>query len=287
MRDGAVWQLARFIPWRPAVQIRLPRLVTFSWHSPPRRPLLLWWGLFFCQFLRYDERKGKVISMKEKPDKLYKYKAINEHIEYLLDILYNKRLYLATVKELNDPMEETGNVYFSYAGSGSYANTHKLSGVHEEMLSKYRVLSLAEEKNNWVMWSHYANCFNGVCFEFVTSGVLKDVRKMCYVKKREELFVESDDALEEILYQKSSGWRYEKEWRISTIGNKPFLDLQAGDLQCLYVGYRVQPNIRRCLKDICYSVGVDFRIAYINPYKDKVEFKTVEQYNTILEQIEG
>ena len=29
LRDGAVWQLARFIPWRPAVRIRLPRLVIF------------------------------------------------------------------------------------------------------------------------------------------------------------------------------------------------------------------------------------------------------------------
>lgn len=93
----------------------------------------------------------------------------------------------------------------------------KLHNVQELFNSK-GVLSLANNSNNILMWSHYGNNHNGICFGFDTSNkqVFKNLKKVRYQSHFEELWgwlYTDDEIVENILYTKSHQWSYENEYR--------------------------------------------------------------------------
>lgn len=226
------------------------------------------------------------MMVEKQKNSVFKYKSINGQIEYLLDILYNKKIYLPTIKELNDPMEGVGKLYFSYAGSGYYAGTSRLPSIYEETLSEYRILSLSEDNDNWVMWSHYADCFKGICLEFSNSGALSNIEKVNYIDEYEEIFCESDEDIRATLRNKTKDWAYENEWRLIVKSDQNFLKLEKNDLLCLIVGEKVPTNTRRCLKEICDANSIEFKVAYVDPYKCIVDFKSLEDFEIMLKQME-
>ena len=88
------------------------------------------------------------------------------------------------------------------------------------------VLSLAEQWNSPLMWSHYADEHNGICIEYnITSSVCGAPKKVNYEGGRGILishlinwfFNNSESAKTEIeykyFYTKANQWQYEKEWR--------------------------------------------------------------------------
>ena len=102
----------------------------------------------------------------------------------------------------------------------------------EYMLPGMRVFCVSEERDNLLMWAHYAKDHTGVVFEFLSLPELENplsvARKVEYVSSPPPFFSESE-WLENILslsrfdietlnrryvYYKSYHWRYEKEWRV-------------------------------------------------------------------------
>ncbi len=90
------------------------------------------------------------------------------------------------------------------------------------------ILSLTESADSFLMWAHYAKSHEGFVIGFKTtdpffsrSGARRDAvhdfRKVRYSKRRPKLkFLTSLD-LAEMYFTKSSEWKYEEEWRMSTI----------------------------------------------------------------------
>lgn len=63
----------------------------------------------------------------------YKYRSLS-NLRYFLDILINKRLYMASYSELNDPMEGA----FVITGDRRYIDNHWLSVLRsEKMICEY------------------------------------------------------------------------------------------------------------------------------------------------------
>jgi hypothetical protein len=80
------------------------------------------------------------------------------------------------------------------------------------------VLSLASENTNILMWSHYGNNHNGICFGFDCSNedVFKNLKKVRYQSHYEQLWgwlYTDDEIVNNILYTKSHQWSYENEYR--------------------------------------------------------------------------
>ena len=84
---------------------------------------------------------------------LYKYRGFS-NFEFALDIFLNERLYAADFKSLNDPMEGR----FRYT-KGRYSKDQ----IREIILEKaeYKLLSLSEVWNNYLLWSYYADGHSG------------------------------------------------------------------------------------------------------------------------------
>jgi hypothetical protein len=129
--------------------------------------------------------------------KLYKYRDL-EKVWNTLDIIFNRRLYLAPLGSLNDPMElkteqakaiieshlsDSGIDYARLPDDSeiSFAKDLAQKGLlSEESVNASirdftldlstrpygRVCSLSADPRNITMWSHYANGHKGVCLEF-------------------------------------------------------------------------------------------------------------------------
>ena len=134
--------------------------------------------------------------------KLYKYRSL-ENAWNTIDIILNRRLYLAPLESLNDPMElkieqvkavieahlrGNGIEYSKPATEGDIAFAKSLAkqGLMPAefinastgdfllaMISRIyaRVCSLSGNPRSVIMWSHYANAHKGICLEFeITSA---------------------------------------------------------------------------------------------------------------------
>jgi len=137
---------------------------------------------------------------------LYKYKSF-ENLAYFLDIIVRKRLYGATIKELNDPMEG----YFS----SEEFNNEEWERIRK-LKKEVRICSLSKNKDNALLWAHYANEHKGCCIEVEVAEDFSwkriDVNYCsCFPILHSG---QSDDEIIEMLFKtKSDYWSYEDEVR--------------------------------------------------------------------------
>lgn len=214
---------------------------------------------------------------------LYKYKSV-DNLEYLLDIIQNQRLYLADIEELNDPLEGLMMECSGWAGCSYYNGTPILHPHYRGALEKYRILSLTEEKDNIVMWSHYSNNFNGVCIEIGTEGQLSTAEKVDYsetvVKNRELSLYESAELA---LRMKLKEWSYEKEWRV-IISDQRYLQLKKGEIKKIIIGHKVSELIRDIIIKMCKQNDIKVVVAFVDRTARKYHECTIEEYEKILRE---
>ena len=201
-----------------------------------------------------------------KNDKLYKYSSINEkNFQYIEKIFTKNEFFFPSPSSFNDPFDCSANL--STKGSikehrNYYMNLLKKKKPHLNQTQRKRrwkskglkiakrkkqqlifnrsmlkllqktinntgVFCLTESPDNILMWSHYAQNHEGLCFEFNfanTDSALWKARQVIYKKSYPDVNLFRDSASKQIeanLYTKSSHWSYEKEWRIVNMGKKP------------------------------------------------------------------
>lgn len=140
--------------------------------------------------------------------------------------------------------------------------------------------------NNPLMWSHYANSYEGICIEYDFSKI-KDfvgfIKKVDYSSIRPTVMLKDlgvsglrikDDGPNQVelvqapadiekiltyLLVKDKFWDYEKEWRIINIEKEPFNPTFV-DLPCIKsvtFGVNVDSLCRRLLIDICREKSIE------------------------------
>lgn len=207
-----------------------------------------------------DMNDGAQRGSKERPRRLFKYRAINPYTEA---IFRDKTLRWTAPVELNDPFESRIDITYGDVGPNdvaaierrvlemdprlSQADAHSFAasiaadpasrgahlglGVVNQIRSHSAALSLTEVPDDVLMWSHYADSHRGICIEFSIErcATLHQVLPVRYSSKvpRFEFFLAS---IEEIAFAamltKSDHWSYEREWRLVEVGksscNVPF-----------------------------------------------------------------
>ncbi len=138
-----------------------------------------------------------------------------------------------------------------------------------DFLPRLRVFSVSEEKDNLLMWAHYAKDHTGVVFEFRVLAeqdnplcVAKPIR---YCATPPPLFsetkeinthlsllgeVDENTLMVDYAYIKSDIWAYEKEWRVWTLmdeaGDKLHSEypLYPNEIGAVYFGCRIDFDVR-------------------------------------------
>ena len=209
--------------------------------------------------------------------RLYKYTPHNQAHKY--DIILKNRLWFSKFADLNDPMDSNlaykksysqaeKNVFLRYFAekhcqnfdlvSSVYRNDENFVEFREDDAKGYKdnigVLCMSSEPRNLLMWSHYANGFRGVVYEFDAenlfsnhkySGFSSKPHKVRYADKYKLLSYavvgeKLDKQCEIELLTKAKQWEYEREYR--------YIDLYA-------VGEKEFD--KKCLKSIIFGARMD------------------------------
>lgn len=142
-------------------------------------------------------------------------------------------------------------------------------------LPRLRVLSVTEEHDNLLMWSHYAQSHTGAVFAFRVlleeDNALRVAQPIIYRPAPPALFSEEEwigfvlgtkelDPNEQLFlhyaYLKSDVWAYEKEWRVWTLEPQPreelFTDvlLLENELEAVYLGCRMEAETKGIIRNL-------------------------------------
>ena len=172
---------------------------------------------------------------------LYKYRDIDiSEKTKLRDILKNNRLWLASLKSLNDPFD----AFIKYQAVSSrvkdFEKTKKEMEDYEsgrrneiiievgenydvrENINNIGICSLAGNVDNQLLWSHYCEGHRGVIVKIeIQDDAFEKMKYMKndifwekYNKFQDGLFNGREEEWIEILTMKLEEWRYEEEYRI-------------------------------------------------------------------------
>lgn len=131
----------------------------------------------------------------------YKFRSL-QNFKRFIDIILNKRLYASRYDELNDPMEG------AYLINPSNRNIIRLL---KERKYNTRICSLSKDYKHTLLWSHYADCHSGCCFEISVINEKERPTEVCYTDTLP--IVDELKQGKDLLSHKSSVWRYEDEVR--------------------------------------------------------------------------
>lgn len=184
---------------------------------------------------------------------LYKYRSLN-NFKNFVDIVVNNRLYAASYKDLNDPME--GQYYYNQ-GDLDREIVEKLRGEKQDI----KLCSLSKINNNQLMWSHYADGHSGVAIGVIIDDTKYTVRPIVYdgiINVRSQNY--NNQSAHEILSHKLEIWNYEQEVRVFTKGSN-YIKVQIKEI---VLGYRTNDHdyelVRRLAEKI--NSNIEIKKAY-------------------------
>jgi len=147
-------------------------------------------------------------------------------------------------------------------------------------LLTFKIFCVAEECNNLLMWSHYADKHSGVVFKFkclpeydttlcaaTPVNYQTELPKMAnleeYVKHLTgQKRIDMSKKTTEFIYTKSAHWRYEKEWRLYTIrdeeNDQKYVDLEIlpEEIDGLILGCKITEEDREEILQLLNEKGL-------------------------------
>jgi Protein of unknown function (DUF2971) len=147
--------------------------------------------------------------------KAYKFHTV-ENLQFVIDILFKKRLYCCRAEVLNDIREadvRVGN------DKGREIEIIEYGKKVNKQLKEFRVCSLTKSFNNHLLWAHYANGYTGVAIEVELDD--DDITEVIYGD--EFIFLSQlidsytpEAAARQVMAKKYKDWSYEGEVRLIT-----------------------------------------------------------------------
>lgn len=137
-----------------------------------------------------------------------------------------QKLYI-TAKEMHPELseQEIHKMCYERQYSGSFDNGQYWKDEYERIKNRlndeFGILSLAERKDNILMWSHYSDSHKGFCVGLDINLLFDSIKGMISRVKYSndfpllELFGDPSKTMIELLTTKSKLWKYEKEIRFT------------------------------------------------------------------------
>jgi Protein of unknown function (DUF2971) len=220
---------------------------------------------------------------------LFKYRTINRNT---LDALGNQKIWVASPNSFNDPLDTNTDNYLENLSPEAIERISRhgvlqiknrapndparLSTFHDTFVKQamtFGILSLTENCESTLLWSHYANGHRGFCMEFerTSNGLLgnHDVtapvsyEPLCPVLDLSNLWDTSNVGafkfeLWKMMFVKAEEWSYEKEWRsVFRPGN--CLEDYPGPLKSIIWGLRMDEKGKMEIRHLLNGSNVIFK----------------------------
>lgn len=184
--------------------------------------------------------------------KAFKFRTV-ENLHFVIDIIFNKRLFCCKTEALNDIREadvRVGN------DDGRELEIIEFGKKITRELMEHRVCALSKSFDNHLLWAHYAGGYTGVAIE-----VELEENEINYVKYDDNFIFISDlidqgsaeEAARQILSRKYKAWSYEEEVRVIT--KSEYLKLTK-PISRVIVGSKTNPALISALSLMCNHFGI-------------------------------
>ncbi|HYF66628.1 MAG TPA: DUF2971 domain-containing protein [Ohtaekwangia sp.] len=251
------------------------------------------------------------------PKLLYKYRDWSNPFQKRL--LTDVEIYLSAPNQFNDPFDAAipfrydendltpENIFLKYleVGKREYPK-HNETQLHElafdyqrrnllfdehhleeqnsimqrEFNKQYGILSLCDNKNNFLMWSHYSNSHKGFCVGFDSEKLFEQTTgQIGPVIYQDEFpkFGLFEDLIHQSIkatYTKSSIWAYEKEWRImkAKISNR-IVKLQNETIKEIILGNKMAQSEKFTIIELAAKQFPGAEVYEIKMHKTKFQLE--------------
>lgn len=237
----------------------------------------------------YKKEKRKI------PSKLYKYRSlqivynengekVSDGMERCIDIIKNHRLYFPRREDLNDPYEGVAvPIKLGVCGESLYEALGQYHNIIQEKIDKYKVLSLSATPLNMQMWAHYANNYDGICFEFDRKGIFTKASAVEYIRKPfatvyEPEFEEMEKIINQNFFYKSKHWDYEREYRIVSKTEEKYIQFNKSQLTGIIIGSKAmeREDVKERLIKLANEENIPVYYTFFTPKEYKLSIVTKE-----------
>jgi len=201
-------------------------------------------------------------------------------IDYLIDLLENKRLYFSSVEYFNDPYEKIAII--------KDKNTDAIF-VNDDIKNKHKVCCFSKENDNYLLWSHYANNHKGFCVGFDFESISKNINGNTFVEYNDQLVLFKDivykqyipkvdkdniqldnQSVIELLTNKYSFWGYEREVRaIIKYPEHEYFYFPELSIKCVITGIETNSSTEKIIQSVLKG-------NYQNVIKNKCSLNLVD-----------
>lgn len=233
---------------------------------------------------RYKKLVKQMVEEGKLPRALFKYRCLSSINTY--KIFVNKKLYFSTPKDFNDPFDckidalisNTDVFVQSLAKYGSnegvmpaIENGYNINNTIGKVVNRKGICCFSKEKDNILMWSHYADSHRGICLEF---DITEDYDFFVFpiIIKYERGYPKIDvsetrgNVGKELLTTKYEGWQYEQEVRIYKEAYREY-EFKPTSLKAIYFGCKVEDSERKNLYEFIRGIEC---FGHVEFYKGKV-----------------
>ncbi len=185
--------------------------------------------------------------------KLYKYQSFLSFTKFYPNSYIKNVAHFSNWKELNDPLE-------GYFRTSLYNNINEL--INEK--NSVKILSLSKGYDNFPLWAHYASSRKGVCLEYtIDDDNLPNDILLSDIKYGQDFpSIDSDNDFRHnaihVLSCKLFPWSYEKEVRLFSFGDEPFVSNPAIQLTGIIIGALAGNENQKRFRKICSEFTYHF-----------------------------
>ena len=192
-----------------------------------------------------------------------KFDPSNVSTEYLKDIEYLKSKF--------------GRDSISKTPKEAIANWVKKSA--KSRIDELVITCFSRSHESPLMWAHYADKHHGICLEFTLTKYLSPFKKIKYesINTLEmnyeppaapiNYLKDKKKAIHLLMSQKSEHWKYEEEYRISTLNKDGLYEFDKSFLTRIVFGMRYDENEIENMKKITEALGYS-NINYVSAIQE-------------------
>ena len=209
---------------------------------------------------------ARQLCLTHRPPFLYRYRSSIGKLDYRKDELLGN-VYFSEWKDLNDPFEGM------FMSEKSTPSSNAINSAFNRANScALRLASFSEKKKNMPMWAHYADNHTGICFEYLTEQLARNVGMDLWPVFYVDRLVDCSDASKInnmhndprkfVALMKLNDWSYECEWRLRYWHNEGRLNKESynvyeegrtrkvGKPTAVYFGVNASEDVVQYLADI-------------------------------------
>ena len=211
------------------------------------------------------------------PHRLYRYRTLrvrepgardDDVFRREMQAISHPYLWCSDFTRMNDPMEGFYRASTRLRGRDDYSRT-----IEQLMAKKMGVgiASLSDNRDNELMWAHYAGNYSGICVAYRTEDLVEGLPagsslvRLGYADRLPRVTGTGDREVRAIFSQKKGSWAYEREWRV--LGPTGRVEIDRPCVTQIYLGAAIEARHKKEILREFEGTDIEISKMTVNGYE--------------------